>query len=564
MNSREHAQSGSALTIAIILSIVVAAVVGSFLKMATNELRMADRGFMQNAVLNVAEMGADDAAWSLINEDWDGWTQVGDVMVKQSTNHDLGNGSSATFTTFVYDYDSNPIVFTEGKTTDSRGNNVVKQIRLELSTRGYFANGMTAKDGITFVGGNAYVDSYNSGDGVYNYSTNSNDEGSVGSVSVAIDSVDIGNATIRGYVATGGANPAVGSNGKIFGDDSDLAAGENVDWSRVSTDFYADFPDVDPPTYSGANTSLTVSGTTVVGAGGTADFPVVYDIESLDIANRNHTLEVVGHVVIITSGDSDIKGEIKITSTGSLTWYSDGDITVGGNGVANETNVPSKMMIYGTNDTPGDTLIKLHGNGFMTAAVYAPNSNLDLKGGGNSGAMFGAVVANEIFMNGNYSFHYDEALADFGGDSNSFKMDDWREMYDAADRLDFQALYDSAVNDGSIDLTSWSARYSGTPTTTTNPITGEPTLGDGDPGGDTSTSSSSTSSTSTTSSSSSTTSSSSYGDGDTSTSSSTSSSTTSSSSGDDTSSSSTSTSSTSTSSTSSSSSGDDGKGGGKS
>lgn len=460
-----QSKEGSALAIAMILMIIVAAIVGSYLKVSSNELKMADRSFVQNALLNTAESGADDAAWSLKRDDWTGWTQVGNTMVKKTTGFELGNGQTTTAITFVYDYDGYPVVFTEGSSTGYQGDRVVKQVRMELSHRSFFANGMTARDSLTFSGGNAYIDSYDSRDGAYNYLTNSNDEGSAGSISVEVDSVDIGNSSIRGYVATGGSDPNVGPNGRIWGDDSTLAAGENIDWDRVSTDFYADFPDVDPPTgLTVTATSLNVpAGSTVtIGTTGTEDFPEVYDLTSLNVGS-NDVLEIAGNVILITSGDSQIRGEVRVVDGGKVTWYTEGDLSVGGNGIANATNVPENFVIYGTNGTDGETEIKLHGNGYVTATVYAPHSNISLKGGGNYGAMFGAVVGNQIQTTGNYSFHYDEALEDFAGDSKTYRVDDWREMYAAGDRLDFEQLYEDAITTGTLDLSAFGARYSGYP-----------------------------------------------------------------------------------------------------
>ncbi len=59
-------------------------------------------------------------------------------------------------------------------------------------------------------------------------------------------------------------------------------------------------------------------------------------------------------------------------------------------------------------------------------AVYAPNYDIEMKGGGSSDSIFGAFVGNTVFMNGVQSVHYDEALAD-GGLIADFKIVSWFE-----------------------------------------------------------------------------------------------------------------------------------------
>jgi len=166
-----------------------------------------------------------------------------------------------------------------------------------------------------------------------------------------------------------------------------------------------------------------------------------YHLADLTLKNSNDVLGVVGPVVMVVDGDVDIKGEIQISGNGSLEMYTPGDVTVGGNGVANlkTPGVPGDFLLFGTNTS--SQLIKLHGNGALSAAVYAPNADVDFKGGGHSGTMFGAVVAKEIFMNGNYSFHYDEALADIFGPDASWRLAAWYEITRAADKIDFDVIH---------------------------------------------------------------------------------------------------------------------------
>ena len=248
-----------------------------------------------------------------------------------------------------YDSDT-PTLVVEGKTQLPSSRSILKQIEIELSKRSLFANGLTAKDTLTFSGGNAKVDSYDSADGDYDSFFNRKDNGSIASMSVVIDAVDVANAEIYGYVATGGADPSVGPNGKIYGADTPVET--DVDMNRVSTDFYAEFKDVDAPTLVSPDTAMEISGTLTIGdpSGFNEEH---FHLSSLDIAS-NETLIIDGPVVIVVDDFVDVKGDVQITENGSVTFYVEGDFDIGGNGTVNNTNTPSSFVLYGTNDTPGD------------------------------------------------------------------------------------------------------------------------------------------------------------------------------------------------------------------
>jgi hypothetical protein len=66
------------------------------------------------------------------------------------------------------------------------------------------------------------------------------------------------------------------------------------------------------------------------------------------------------------------------------------------------------------------------GNGGFSGAIYAPNYNLEIKGGGSAQNIYGAFVANTVFMNGVQALHYDEALAD-GGLITDYRIVSWFE-----------------------------------------------------------------------------------------------------------------------------------------
>jgi hypothetical protein len=110
--------------------------------------------------------------------------------------------------------------------------------------------------------------------------------------------------------------------------------------------------------------------------------------------------------------------------------FVEGDIDIGGNGILNTSN-PEDLKIIGTNETEGAQTIKVAGNGYLSAAIYAPNANVELKGGGNAGRVFGAVVGYDSKLNGNSWFSYDIALSELNLGGSGYEVVSWLEMTNA-------------------------------------------------------------------------------------------------------------------------------------
>jgi hypothetical protein len=109
-----------------------------------------------------------------------------------------------------------------------------------------------------------------------------------------------------------------------------------------------------------------------------------------------------------------------------------GDADMTGNGFLNP-NSPLNLQVYGcdrpqnADGTPASLgNLKISGNGGFSGTVYAPNYNIEIKGGGNADTVYGAFVGQNILMNGVQSVHYDEALAD-GGLITGYSIVSWFE-----------------------------------------------------------------------------------------------------------------------------------------
>ncbi len=419
---------GSVLLVAVIFATIAAISLGSYIRMAGAEMRLANSQFYANASLNLAEAGIEEALYALNREAWSeqGW-EPGPRSVdrqKRFGGVDLGTGATGDFVVRVQDHSSHePTVIAEGTVT-AAGQSTSKQIEAKLRRRSYFGNGITSRSAIIIRGNRVYIASYRSS--VPETIENDLDNGSIASVLVVDESIDIGNATIRGWVATGGGDPIWRPNATVGSHDTPDGV---VEEDRISRDFSSSFPEVERPDtllftpYLGVEETLGLPGETST-----------YVADSINIAGTGSELRIQGDVTLVVDNDFNIggNGRVVIEENSSLTLFVGGELSVLGNGIANQPGFPGNLHVYGFGS--GTSEWDLGGTADLFAAVYAPNANINLRG---TSEYRGAVVGNNVFLNGDLDFWYDEDLEELLTDDR-YAMSRWRELY-GADRhnLDF-------------------------------------------------------------------------------------------------------------------------------
>lgn len=392
-------------------------------------MRLANAQFYSNAALNLAEAGIEEALYAINHKAWSeqNWKSGNgsNIKAKSFDEVDLGSGATGGYVVRVEDYDSfTPTVIVEGEVRFS-GRKISKQLRAKMRRRALFANGLTSRDTIKLSGNRVYIASYRSslGEGI------EFDNGSVASVQV-IEAVDLGNATIVGWVATGGAMPDWGPNARLYGFDSDSTNG--VDEERISLDFSSSFPDVEipdtglPPISYGGQDSI-----------GQPNVHEYYSADSINLSGRN-SLTINGDVTLIVDNNFSISGqaEVIVESGASLTLYVAGDMDISGRGMANKSGFPERLKIFGS--SAGEQAFSISGNGNLYSAIYAPNADVSINGGGAFGQVRGAIVGKDITMNGNTEFYYDEDLEALFSDDR-YAMSSWQELY-GGERYDFSGV----------------------------------------------------------------------------------------------------------------------------
>lgn len=421
LRARER-ERGSALLTALIFAFIVSSLMGSYLYLSSTEYRISTRSYLLGASFNLAEGGLDRGLYVLNSGDTSGWGSGSDAdgkpyLSRRFGSYDMGGSIDGYIRVVIVDPKGTaPEIFSEGEAKGHAAGSVYKQLRVAVSSGFYpFMNGFNSKSGIVLKGNNVIFDSYDSRVGNYGLG-NINSEITVATPSVESDAIDIGNADVYGYVATGAAQPDVGPKGSI----TNYAKSGKVDKGRITTDFYAEFPNVSQPVLSLPSTTIPSSGVITGGD---------YDLSSWSMSGNN-TLTISGDTRIVVDGDISISGKsgVIIASTASVEIYVAGDVDISGNGILNSSQVPSQLLVFGTNTTEGAHSMKIAGNGYLSSAVYAPNADVTLNGGGSNGRVFGAITSYDAKLTGNSHFSYDEALEAYNLGGAGYKVDEWVEL----------------------------------------------------------------------------------------------------------------------------------------
>jgi hypothetical protein len=483
--ARRARSRGSVLMVALILSGAIALALTSYLQLASATAKLSNRSYYMDGAQNLGDLGLEHALWSMNNQLWTTGNQYQVTLPPTSESSSTSAGGYYLFSgnvkgqvkiwadlTDAY----KPHVVVKSVVTLNDGSQVTKYAEAYLKTRSVFDNGIVGNT----LDLNGVVDGWNS-DPTHNgsylpYSTTLADaNGKIAALSTTVGAADTGQTDINGYAAVGssegGGGITVGSQG-VIGDASYVATHRNsIQDGHATYDFTASFPDATFPTVptvsatGGAYSAGTFTGGNVTLPGATdvaaSDGTYYYQVSSISLSGNSDTIQVTGgkKVVLMVTGDVSVGGScpgIVIGSSGSLKLYTPGTVSISGNGVTNGTasqtsgtldynhiGQPIDFQLYGTRTAAyalahGSQSISIGGNGYLSAAVYAPNSAVHVNG---NGAIFGAVVGGTVQFSGtNARFHFDESLQD-DLSNGTWKLRKWRELSTASE----MALYDSQL-----------------------------------------------------------------------------------------------------------------------
>ena len=444
MKKQPKQKRGSILIVALFVASVGGLLAASFLKSVVFELKQVDDTFARSNALNLAAAGIEAGVLALNEEDWMGWTIETRYASKTLDTFDLGQEQSGEVTVSIEDLDSDPTIISDSTVTLASGKQLSEQIKVLLKPRSLFANGLTVTRRTYFLyRGDITLDSYDSTAGPYDEFLNRNDHGTIASAQVR--AYQGSNARIYGYLASDlersgwYRNPQIrernnplryqiGRGGSVSG--SSTPTGTKVDLDRVVGNFKANMPEVEVPQ---TKRVITISPTRPVISIGRSTRERVFKIEDDVVINAGQTLRIAGNVALVIEGDLYVYGTLEVVPPfGELKLYLRDGLSVTGAGLINQTEDPTKMIIYQTtSNTYGDT-IWLGGDEPIYASIYAPKASVYLFGlyrgrpfyGANK-TYHGAVVGRNVLIYGDYDFHYDEALREAETANRTYAIEEW-------------------------------------------------------------------------------------------------------------------------------------------
>ncbi|HSH93269.1 MAG TPA: PilX N-terminal domain-containing pilus assembly protein [Roseimicrobium sp.] len=452
MNTRRsiRGQRGSVLIVAMLITAMLALVLASYFNLSLTSSRQTRRTFDRNTAFNLAEAGVEEAVWSYnqtlagSTDAWRLWDTDGMAAWRRFNDFTLTSGSTGSVKVYASNTNpsgsTRPSIIAESTVETNTIGTAIQMLEVTLRRRSFFSNGLTARRTLAFKGTNTSFDSWDSdpdrnpATAPVDYSTaNRTDVNGIASASLDTGAVLVNQASIYGYVSTGGQQPKVGTDGLIgpFG-----TAPGTINPARVATDFTANFPVFPSPS---DGTYVSPLGTTL----GTLGQATRWRTPNINLSGKQ-TLTILGDVTLILTAPAGTDAiqmagtsAIIIPVGSSLTLYAEGDIKIAGQGLANANTQSSSFKVWGTNTTETGQSITLTGKGALRAVVYSPNGDVSLNGNGD---MMGAVVARDIILTGNATFHYDSSLADLN-DNAPYGPASWRLITSPSERRSLSAHF---------------------------------------------------------------------------------------------------------------------------
>ena len=248
---------------------------------------------------------------------------------------------------------------------------------------------------------------------------------------------DEAKAQANGDVATNGQIVNAGGafiHGDVLTNAGTVTGAGNVTGEQ-RTDFYQDLLPVAKPTWSATSSNPAYIDSSMTLTGGTKANPTRYKVGWVTLTG-GRTLNITpsapgveSYLELWVTGNINMSGtgELLIAANANVKIFVEGNVSIIGNGIVNETQIPASLLLLGIAPDDGVTrTITLSGNGAFTGAVYAPSHAVALSGGGSNGSYTGAIAAKTLTMSGNSALHYDESLVT-GDFITDYKVASWFE-----------------------------------------------------------------------------------------------------------------------------------------
>lgn len=410
-------ERGSILVYSLIASLVLYALVIPLLYRLSGYYRVTEKNFLGLAALNLAEAGVERAIWELNEGSIAAWD--GDLVERRLslTGVQTSQGEAVGDVEIVVrsPASDNPVVETTAQVPWYGGQTVVRSLRVVLQRgfKSHFDFGIFGDEGLD-LHGNASTDSYNSLDGAYDLDS-AGDCGNIGTnAGYPQDVLLVNNTTINGDCLTGfqsdpGVVIALRNNAEITG-------------RQAALDTPKLLPVSAPPLLPELGV-LSVGhndGVVIDQSGRYTSFTML----------SNSKVTITGNVTLYVDGDftMDSNSEIEITPGSEVEIVlGDGAFTQASNSeINNLTQDPRRLAVLGTSEFHQMTW---RSNSEFYGVVYVPEANVDFYANAD---FFGSIVANYLHLSSNVGIHYDESLGQwkkYGLSTTAYVIKSWQEKY---------------------------------------------------------------------------------------------------------------------------------------
>lgn len=412
MNPSRHHSRGSLTLVALCFTAVMAIALTSYLMVCYHALDLSVRDLQRSRARNLAEIGLEEALWSLNTKpvQWTSpaWTTVGANKTRIFTGYNLGPGATGQIAVTVTNYaGSTPTITSAATVSLSTGRLFTKTLVATTKPAPLFGNAIAVSAGTVNLSSGGTVDSYDSRLGAYGGSN-------IGAAAIlAGTNVTITNATIQGYAATYGT--ALSRSAGLV----KSLTGTSHDPNRLSQSAYIPLFTVNTPVASANFTGTLSAGSQTIGtAGGATEYWYTDPWWSVDLnLGSGETLQINGPVKLIVTDDLIISGDgkIQINANGRLEIFVADDVSITGTGgiINNSTsNLPKNLALFSTGLTRTFTFRPSGAGATFYGVIYSAETNAATNFSTNNPTVYGAVLAkfDVNFSTPNPILHYDVAL----------------------------------------------------------------------------------------------------------------------------------------------------------
>ena len=415
INQKER---GSVLVITILLSFLTLLLATPFLTKISGQYRITNKSSRQITAFNLAEAGVERAIWELNHGtiiDWEGDSESRTLMIS-SFQADDGTEVGDISIIVLNLQGENPVIESTGRVSHIGSNDIEKSIRVvleELETDSLFDYAIFGKQSLE-VSGNAFVDSYDSREGVYG-GDNVSDMGQMGTNGIFSGDISLNNTVeINGDVVVGpGGIPAnvisMSSNVTINGELTSLTEEKTL-------------PPVVPPS------NLPWRGDYTLAPNNTVSISESGEYSSL-IFQSNSKISITSDCILYVTGEFTMLSntQLEIAEGVTLALYLGGTFSQSSNSQINNLSLdPTMVQIYGTETF--ETTMTWESNSSFYGAIYVPDYTVLY----NSNAEFyGSIIADSVKIDSNAGLHYDMALINLGSIyttvTSTYKIKSWQE-----------------------------------------------------------------------------------------------------------------------------------------